>query len=201
MYEYSTEDLWKDWTWTEKFPGFAELRQYFQYVDSKLDVKKDIQFNARVVSAQWNGNTDRWKVRTESGITVSPRFLILCTGFAAKLYIPPFDGLERFQGVIHHTSQWPEEGVSFDGKRAAVIGTGASGVQVIQEIGPVVKHLTVFQRTPNFAIPMRQSKLDQVTEDKRKKLYPAIYKRRLQTVCSYPPLLHLPLYSFLLGRH
>ncbi|KAJ8081042.1 hypothetical protein PM082_017882 [Marasmius tenuissimus] len=182
LYEFSMEELWKDWTWKEKFPGFAELREYFQHVDMKLAVKKDIRFNTRVTSAHWNVNTDRWDVQTESGATASPRFLILCTGFVAKFYVPPFRGIENFQGIVRHTSQWPDEGLSFEGKKVAVVGTGASGVQVIQEIGPVVKHLTVFQRTPNFATPMRQTTLDRETQQAKKKLYPTIFKRRLQTL-------------------
>ncbi|KAL0061820.1 hypothetical protein AAF712_011338 [Marasmius tenuissimus] len=185
VYELSIEELWKDWTWSERFPGFAELRQYFQHVDSKLDVKKDIRFNTRVVSAHFDATTDRWNVKAEDGTTARPRHLILCVGFAAKEYVPPFKGLETFKGIAHHTAKWPQQGVDFDGKRVAVIGTGATGVQVIQELGPIVKHLTVLQRTPNFAIPMVQTKLDKEGQQKRKALYPTIYRRRLQTIAGY----------------
>ncbi|KAG7088623.1 hypothetical protein E1B28_012596 [Marasmius oreades] len=185
LYELSIEELWKDWTWTEKFPGWAELREYFYYVDSKLNLKKDIRFDTRVVSAHYDANTDRWDVKAEDGTVARPRFLVLCTGFAAKKYIPPLTGLETFQGVCHHTSAWPQEGVPLEGKRVAVIGTGATGVQVIQELGPTVGHLTVFQRTPNFALPMVQSKLDRDHQQKRKALYPTIYRRRRQTISGY----------------
>ncbi|KAF9267589.1 FAD/NAD(P)-binding domain-containing protein, partial [Marasmius fiardii PR-910] len=185
LYEFSIEELWKDWTWTERFPGYAELREYFQHVDTKLDLKKDIHFNTRVVSAHYSPHVDRWDVTTEDGTVAHPRFLVLCTGFAAKKYVPPLLGLEEFQGVCHHTSAWPQEGVPLHGKRVAVIGTGATGVQVIQEIGPIVQHLTVFQRTPNFALPMVQSKLDKDTQQRRKVLYPTIYRRRLQTIFGY----------------
>ncbi|KAG7087479.1 hypothetical protein E1B28_013442 [Marasmius oreades] len=189
VYEFSIEDLWKDWTWTEKFPSYTELRDYFNYVDSKLGLSKDIRFNTRVVAAHFDDQVDRWNVKTEDGTVVRPRFLILCTGFASKKYIPPFVGLETFQGVLHHTAAWPQEGVPLTGKRVAVIGTGASGVQVIQEIGPTVGHLTVFQRTPNFALPMMQTKLDKELQEKKKDLYPTIYKRRLQTIigCDFNP--------------
>ncbi|KAL0578187.1 hypothetical protein V5O48_003818 [Marasmius crinis-equi] len=184
-YELSIEELWKDWTWTERFPGWSELRQYFQHVDSKLDLKKDIRFNTRVISAHYDASTDRWNVKTEDGSTARPRFLPLCVGFAAKEYIPPFKGLETFKGIAHHTAKWPQEGVPLEGKRVAVIGTGATGVQVIQEIGPIVKHLTVLQRTPNFALAMVQRKLDKAGQEKLKPLYPTIHRRRLQTIGGY----------------
>jgi len=182
LYEYSLPELWKDWTWSERFPSWEEIRRYFAYVEEKLDVKKDISFNSRVVSAHWNSGADCWIVTTENGTVVHPRFLVLAMGFAAKPYIPDFKGVETFKGVWHHTAQWPQEGIELKGKRVGVIGTGATGVQVIQEIGGEVAHLSVFQRTPNLAIPMVQKKL--VPEEQtamRGDVYPAIFRRRKQT--------------------
>ncbi|THV04300.1 cyclohexanone monooxygenase [Dendrothele bispora CBS 962.96] len=186
FYELSIQDVWKGWAWTERFPGWKELRKYFNYLDEKLNVKKDISFNTRVVSARWNSSSDRWIVTAENGQVAHPRFLILCTGFSSMPYVPDFKGLESFEGICHHTARWPHEDVDMKGKRVGVIvGTGASGVQVIQEIGPEVGHLTVFQRTPNLAIPMRQEKLSRESQEKRKGLYPTIYKRRRQTYTGY----------------
>ncbi|KAF9254218.1 cyclohexanone monooxygenase [Marasmius fiardii PR-910] len=173
------EELWKDWSWTEAYPRSAELRSYFQHVDSKLDIKKDVHFDTRVTSAHYNVQSGRWDVRSENGLNARPHFLVLCTGFAGKEYIPPWEGLERSKGVCHHTAKWPQEGVSLEGKRVTVIGTGASGLQVIQEIGPIVQHLSVFQRTPMYAFPVIQTKLDE--RQKLKRLYPTILRRRLQT--------------------
>ncbi|KAF5362910.1 hypothetical protein D9758_007055 [Tetrapyrgos nigripes] len=187
VYELSLPELWKDWTWTERFPGWKELRKYFAYVVDKLDVKKYISYDTRVVSAHWDSVSDRWTVTTDTGVVVHPRFLIFATGFASMPYSPAFKGLETFEGICHHTARWPEEDVDMKGKRVAVIGTGASGVQVIQEVGPVVKHLAVFQRTPNFAIAMQQRKVT-VEEQKRRKedgTYPAIFRRRLQTPSGF----------------
>ncbi|KAK1227204.1 hypothetical protein PQX77_009838 [Marasmius sp. AFHP31] len=183
VYEFSEESLWKDWTWTEKYPGWQELRSYFRYVDEKLDLKKDITFNTRIASAEWKDSEDRWEVKTDNGLVVHPRFLVLATGALTVPYTPAFKGLERFEGVKHHTARWPEEGVDVKGKRVAVVGTGASGVQVIQEVGPEAAHLTVFQRTPNICLPMRQGKLDVASQTMKKKrgLYNAIYRRRPQT--------------------
>ncbi|KAK7054364.1 hypothetical protein VNI00_003558 [Paramarasmius palmivorus] len=191
LYELSTPSLWKDWTWTEKFPGHAELRDYFTYIDTKMDIKKDVLFNARVVSAHFDVTTDTWTVRAADGHEGKARFLILCTGFAAKIYVPTIKGLEAFKGSCHHSAQWPKEAVNVQGKRVAVIGTGATGVQVIQELGSgqyeggEVEHLTVFQRTPNMCLPMHQKKVGKEEQDKRKTTYPVIYKRRLQTWAGY----------------
>ncbi|KAK1227203.1 hypothetical protein PQX77_009837 [Marasmius sp. AFHP31] len=183
IYEFSEESLWKDWTWTEKYPGWRELRSYFRYVDEKLDLKKDITFDTRVVSAEWKDGEDRWEVKTDNGLVVHPRFLVLATGGLTVPYTPAFKGLDTFEGIKHHTARWPEEGVDVKGKRVAVVGTGATGVQVIQEIGPEAAHLTVFQRTPNMCLPMRQGKLDVASQTLKKKngLYNVMYRRRLQT--------------------
>ncbi|KAK1227338.1 hypothetical protein PQX77_009660 [Marasmius sp. AFHP31] len=186
VYEYSIEDIWKDWNWSERFPGWEELRAYFKHVEEKLQLKKDITFNARVVSADWKESERKWVVKTANDLTVKPRFLVLALGFAAKLYIPPFPHLDSYQGVCHHTAAWPEnlKATDFAGKKVAVIGTGASAIQVIQEAGPLLGekgHLTVFQRTPNFCLPMRQMKLSAEVQNRTKELYPTIYKRRFQT--------------------
>jgi len=196
IYQLSIPELWQDWAWKEGYPGRKELLEYFQYVDRKLDVKKDVSFNTRVVAARFDQQTDRWIVTTEGRLVVRPRFLVLAVGFAAKSYTPDFNGLEKFEGICYHSSQWPQEGVDVKNKRVGVIGTGATAVQVIQEVGPEVAYLTVFQRTPNIALPMRQKVLDAGVQAQQKALYPTMFRRRLQTatgllIDSYPK----PLFS------
>lgn len=144
-------------------------------------MKRDVSFNTRVVAARFNQEINRWIVTTENGLVVRPRFLVLCVGFASKSYTPEFKGLERFEGICHHTAHWPQEGVELRNKRVGVVGTGASGVQVIQEVGPEVSHLTVFQRTPNMALPMRQKNLDEKSQEQQKALYPSMFRRSKQT--------------------
>ncbi|KAF9263926.1 cyclohexanone monooxygenase [Marasmius fiardii PR-910] len=185
IYSFSAEELWKDWNWTEKYPGWQEIRAYFKFVEEKLGLKKDISFNTRVVSAEWDDEEHRWTVKTDTGVVVHPRFLVLATGALSIPYTPAFKGLEKFEGICHHTGQWPEEGVDVKGKRVAVIGTGSTGVQVIQEVGPEVGHLTVFQRTPNLCLPMGQEKLDLKTRAARKDLYPTIFRFRLQSALGF----------------
>jgi cyclohexanone monooxygenase len=180
LYQFSREDLWRDWNFQELYPGWEEVRRYFHYVDSKLDLSKDIRFDTRVTGAEFDETEHRWLVhgrdeRDGTTFTVRARHLVLCTGFAAKPFVPEFEGLDTFEGPSHHTALWPQEGLDVEGKRVGVIGTGASGVQVIQEYAPHVSHLTVFQRTPNTALPMRQRTLD----DEANREMKATYRERL----------------------
>ena len=159
-YEYSLETVWQDWNWSERFPDWKELRRYFAHLDAKLDLSRDISFGKRVVGAEFDESTREWAVTTADASIARARFLVPCLGFAAKAYVPDFAGLDRFEGPCHHTGHWPQDGVDLEGKRVGVIGTGASGVQVIQETGPIASELVVFQRTPNQALAMQQRALD-----------------------------------------
>jgi cation diffusion facilitator CzcD-associated flavoprotein CzcO len=180
-YEYSLEELWRDWNWTERFPGWSELRAYFHYVDTKLDLSRDIRFNTRVTGADFDAEQSQWVVQTNGGAPVRARLLVLCTGFAAKHYVPNLEGLEDFQGACYHTALWPQDGLDLTGRRVGVIGTGASGVQVIQEASRLAAHVTVFQRTPILALPMQQRRLDVATQHRMKAHYPALFRRRIET--------------------
>lgn len=160
VYQFSRDDLWKDWDFSERFPGRDEVYAYFKYVDEKLDLSRDIRFNTRVTKCVFDSGANAWTIDTDTGTRFRATFMVMCTGFASKPYIPELKGLESFSGECHHTGLWPKEGIEFEGKRAAVIGTGASGVQLIQEVGPLVEELTVFQRTPNTAFPMGQRQFD-----------------------------------------
>ncbi|KAJ4478075.1 cyclohexanone monooxygenase [Lentinula aciculospora] len=183
VYEFSDERLWRDWSWTEKYPDWKELRRYFQHVDDKLDIRKDIIFNCRVTSAKWNANENRWLIAAQDGTVISARFFLLCVGNNSKIYIPDIPGINNFRGVCHHTARWPQKGIDLHGKRVAVIGTGASGVQVVQDVGPRASQLTVYQRTPNIAFPMRQESINEETSRKMKQdVYSMVYRRRRQTL-------------------
>ena len=150
-------------------------------------MSKDVQFNTEVTAAQFDEDKHQWLVTCRDGSTIRTRWFINALGFASSRYLPPIKGLESFKGVCIHTSVWPHEGVDFKGKRVGVIGTGASGVQTIQEIGPEVGHLTVYQRTPNFAIPMRQTKVEKAQEDQLKAdgYHEAAFKRIRTTFAAF----------------
>lgn len=190
IYQFSREDLWRDWDLNELYPSRDSLCAYFDYVAQKLDLRKDIVLNTRVVAAQFDEQRRRWTVQaqhTESDepIQVLARFVVLCTGFASQPYIPEIDGLASFRGEYHHTARWPQAGLDLGGKRVGVVGTGASGVQIIQASAPLAKHLTVFQRTPVLALPMRQRPLDAQANRELKQNYPKRYAMRGQTFSGF----------------
>jgi cyclohexanone monooxygenase len=180
-YEFSLEEIWRDWNWSERFPAWDELRRYFHHVDRKLDLSRDIRFESRVTAARFDANADQWQIECADGHRIRTRFLIPCTGFAARAYVPDLPGLERFAGPRFHTAHWPQDGLDMTGLRVGVIGTGASGVQVIQEAGRVASHLTVFQRTPNLALPMQQRVLDEASQRGMKAHYPEWFRLRAQS--------------------
>jgi cation diffusion facilitator CzcD-associated flavoprotein CzcO len=185
LYQFSDPELWHEWTYKEKFPGWEEIQEYFKFVDKKRDISKDVIFNSRVVSAHWDNAGSKWNITTEAGQVYRAQYISLCAGIAAKYYVPPYKGIDSFKGEIHHTSRWPKN-ANLKGKKIGVIGTGATGVQVIQETAPIAEHLTVFQRTPNMALPMRQEKLDSEEQAKLKKtLYPYQMARRQETFTGY----------------
>jgi len=146
LYEYSLKEIWCEWTWTERFSGRDELRVYFKFVDKKLDLSKDCRFNTCVTAAEFDMDKDQWNITTEDGQTTRAKYFRLCTGFAAKHYVPSFKGLETFERECHHTAVWPQKGIELRDKEIGVISTGASDVQLIQEVGPIVKHLVSFLR-------------------------------------------------------
>ena len=190
MYQFSDEKLWQDWNFSELYPDWSEVRSYFQHVDEKLDLSKDVSYNTKVRAARFDEGARRWLVTAEntaSGTSreISARYLLLCTGFGSKPYVPEIPGLESFQGTAHHTARWPQEGVDLTGKRIAVIGTGASGVQVAQEAAPVAGQVTVFQRTPMIALPMRQRAVSDEENAQEKATYPERMAKRNTTFAGF----------------
>jgi cyclohexanone monooxygenase len=190
VYQFSREDVWRDWNWSELYPGGEELRRYFQHVDEKLDLSRDIRFDTRVVAAEFDEDDRRWVVRarneqTGETTTARARYLFLCLGFGSQPHYPQLPGLETFRGDWFHTARWPQGGYDVTGKRVGVLGTGASGVQVIQEIAPIVDHLTVLQRTPNTALPMGQRALDDEANRELKKSYPERFANRSSTWAGF----------------
>lgn len=153
--------LYKSWTPSERFPAQPETEQWLNHVADQLDLKKDIQFLTRVTAAHYDEGTGRWDVACESGERFNTQLLVACTGMLSAPLTDRFPGQSSFRGEIHHTGRWPKENVEFKGKRVAVIGTGATGIQVIQTIGPKVDSLTVFARTPQYVVPMRNPKYSQ----------------------------------------
>ncbi|MEP1472320.1 MAG: NAD(P)/FAD-dependent oxidoreductase [Halieaceae bacterium] len=176
-YEFSFDELWKDWSWAEKFPGREELRGYFDYLEEKLDLKKDIEFNTWVTAARFDESRNLWRIETDNANFIEARHFILCTGFAAKAHTPAFKGIDTFEGACYHSGHWPQQGLDLKDRRVGIIGTGASGVQIAQEASKVCSHLTVFQRTPIMALPMRQQKMGASEHLEKQANYPEQHRR------------------------
>ncbi len=181
LYEFSIPEVWESWTWSERFPGWEELRAYFRHVCDTLDLWPIIRLGSRVERACFEEGAGLWQLQLEGEETISTRFLLPALGFASKPYIPDIPGIEDFEGEWFHTARWPQKDIDLDGRKVALIGTGASGVQVAQEAAKSAETLTLFQRTPILALPMRQEQLTKEDQEHEKHCYPAIFEQRRQT--------------------
>ena len=160
-YSYSFDEaLQQEWEWTERYSGQPEILKYANHVADRFDLRKDISFNTRVLSAVFDEQTDKWVVESDSGEVVRARFFVMATGCLSSTNTPDMDGIEDFRGEVVHTGQWPKEGVDLAGKRVGIIGTGSSAVQAIPVIAEECAELTVFQRTAQYTVPARNEKLD-----------------------------------------
>lgn len=167
-YCYSfSEDIHKDWEWSSSYPEQSEILDYINYVADKLDLRKDIQFNTRITDAKYDEGISKWRIDTGNGNVVFAKYFIPAIGNVSKSHEPNIKGLENFEGEKYHTSQWPHEGADFKGKRVGVIGTGSSGVQSITSIAKEAEHLTVFQRTAQYVLPVKNPL---ITPDENKKI-------------------------------
>ena len=181
LYEFSLPELWRSWSWSERFPGWEELRAYFRHVCDTLKLWPLMRMGSRVESADFDAGPGLWNLQLEGGQSVSTRFLLPALGFASKPYIPDIPGIEDLAGELCHTAHWPQQGIDLNGRKVAVIGTGASGVQVAQEAAKCARTLTLFQRTPILALPMRQEILSKKVQEREKQGYPAIFEQRRLT--------------------
>lgn len=171
-YSYSfSEELQQEWSWPERFAAQADILRYINHVADRLDLRRDILTETRVVSAVFEKAAELWTVRTARGGIFRAPFCIMATGNLSLPRVPNFPGLERFKGNWYHSGQWPEEGVDFTGRRVGVIGTGSSGIQMIPVIAEQAKHLFVFQRTANFSVPAVNRPMTPEVEQSHKEMY------------------------------
>jgi len=189
-YAYSfSPELLAEWNWSEHFAGQPETLRYLNHVADKFDLRRDIQFRRRVSAAHFQDAARSWDMTTEDGSHFRSRFLITAIGPLSAPTMPRIEGVETFLGRSFHTARWPHEPVDFAGKRVAVIGTGATGVQTTQEVAKTAGHLTVFQRTPNWCAPLHNAKISADEMAALKKGYPAMFQRCQETFSCF---LHTP---------
>ncbi len=161
-YGYSfSKELLAEWDWSEHFAPQPETERYLNHVADRFDLRRDIQFNTSVTAAHYREDTRSWDITLGDGSRVTARFLITAIGILSAPTMPNIPGTDRFEGQSCHTHDWPKGGVDVAGKRVAIIGTGATAVQTIQEIAKTVEHLTIFQRTPNWCAPLNNGKISE----------------------------------------
>jgi cation diffusion facilitator CzcD-associated flavoprotein CzcO len=148
-----SDELMKEWDWAETQSDQAAVLAYLEHVADRFDLRRDIQFETWVQDARYDEAAQRWTVETSTGVCASAQFLICAVGALSTENMPDIPGIDDFAGECYHTGRWPHERVSFEGKRVGVIGTGSSGIQAIPEIAREAAHVTVFQRTPQYAFP------------------------------------------------
>ncbi len=160
-YSYGfSREIEQEWSWSEYFAAQPELLAYIDFVAKRLDLRKLFQFSTRVTHAVWNEARALWTVTTDRGDTVEAPFCVMATGPLSIPKDPEIPGIDRFKGELYRAGKWPQHPVTYAGKRVGVLGTGSSGIQIVQAVGPQCGELFVLQRTPSFTMPMRNVKLD-----------------------------------------
>jgi cyclohexanone monooxygenase len=175
QYSYSfSHELQQEWDWSERYAPQPEILKYANHVADRFDLRQDIQFDTRVMSAELDESTNVWSVTTSDGKTVTARHVVLATGCLSNARKPDIKGLGSFKGKVYHTGNWPHEPVDFTGLRVGVIGTGSSSIQSVPVIAEQASHLTVFQRTANFSIPARNARLTEEERQAFRAKYPEV---------------------------
>ncbi|KIA66783.1 flavin-containing monooxygenase [Nocardia vulneris] len=139
-------------TWTRMFAPGAEVKKYAEQVVDSYDLRSRIRLNTAVTSGEWDESAHVWRVQLASGQTLVARYVIGAIGALEVPQLPDIAGFDSYTGKIVHTSRWDHD-FDYRGKRIAVIGTGATALQLIPELADVAGHLTVFQRTPIWVAP------------------------------------------------
>lgn len=169
-----SREIEQEWSWSEYFAAQPELMRYFDFVATRLDLRKHYRFNTRVQRAQWDADRARWVVTTQSGEVYEARYCVMATGPLSVPRDPDIPGLDKFKGELYRAAKWPHQPVSYAGKRVAVLGTGSTGIQIVQEVGPQAGELFVLQRTPSFTMPMRNFPLTSEYSAEVKRHYPGL---------------------------
>jgi cation diffusion facilitator CzcD-associated flavoprotein CzcO len=174
-YSYSfSEEIQQEWVWTESMPAQPEIEAYLNFVADRLDLRRDIRFDTRVVAMTFDESAGAWVVRTETGETCTATFVVAASGILSVPLEPDIPGMGTFVGTSLYTSRWPKEGFDLAGKRVGVIGTGSTGVQLIPIVAREALQLCVFQRSPAFTLPWRVHRFEEGELDEMKARYSEI---------------------------
>lgn len=161
-YGYSfSRELLEEWHWKERFSSQPENLRYLNFVAEKFDLRRHMRFDTRVETMAWNEDERLWHLGMVDGGTCTARFVVTGIGVLSVPTLPRYEGMDAFAGDAFHTFWWPQEEVPLAGRRVGVIGTGATGIQVIAEIADKVGELYVFQRRPNWSTPLNNSPISE----------------------------------------
>ncbi|MEZ5412369.1 MAG: NAD(P)/FAD-dependent oxidoreductase [Acidimicrobiales bacterium] len=181
-YGYSfSKELLEEWDWSEHFAGQPETLRYLEHVVDKFDLARDMQFDTKVERCTWDEDSRTWTVETADGRSLTCRFLMTAIGLLSAPTMPTIEGTGDFRGPSFHTYYWPHEPVELAGKRVGIIGTGATGVQLIAEIADKVAELKVFQRRPNWCAPLHNSTITPEEMADIRSRYDEIFARCAET--------------------
>ena len=180
-----SEELLQEWSWSERYPGWAETQRYFQYVADKFDMRPHIQLETEIVSAQYEAERGGWLLSSAAGVQYRCRYFISAMGLMSQPIVPNIKGIDAFDGPIFHSSRWPE-GLDYAGKRVGIIGAGATAVQMLPVIAQTAKSVTLFQRTPNFVLPAVQKEISKAWDRDIKANYAAILEKCRNHVFGLP---------------
>jgi cation diffusion facilitator CzcD-associated flavoprotein CzcO len=169
--------------WSRLCSPQAEIHAYLHDVARTYGIDRLVQTNTTVTSCAWDAERCRWSVETESGTVHQAHALIVATGQLDQPARPAIEGADTFAGHSFHSAEW-DHSYSLAGKRVAVIGTGASAVQFVPEIAPVVKQLSVFQRTANWFMPRRNRRYNRTIKTAIERI-PALQALRRRFVFEY----------------
>ncbi|MBN8222895.1 MAG: NAD(P)/FAD-dependent oxidoreductase [Spirochaetes bacterium] len=183
LYSYSFEQT----NWSRMFAKSEEIQQYIVDTTEHHNLRPKIRFNTKVVKARFDKENGLWVIETAGGDTLRARFVVGAMGPFAAPSVPDIPGIKDFKGITVHTAAW-KKGLDLKGKRVAVVGSGASAIQVVPAIAPLVKELKVFQRTPSWIVP----KADYEYSELEKLMYrylPFTQKLRRATIFGLTELL------------
>lgn len=183
-----------EWKWSEQFAGQPELLRYVNYAADKMDIRKNFRFRTRAVSAIYQETSNLWTVELDDQSVVECRFFITAVGPLSATKMPTYEGMNSFQGQSFHSSRWPVDPqgtiagkrVGFEGKRVAVIGTGATGVQIIPVVAETAEKLYIFQRSPNWCTPLGNRPIPPIKMQELKNNYDNIFAYIKTTDTAFP---------------
>jgi|HubBroStandDraft_2_1064218.scaffolds.fasta_scaffold00402_3 cation diffusion facilitator CzcD-associated flavoprotein CzcO len=175
--------------WSRLCSPQAEIHSYLHDVARTYEIDRLVQTDTTVTSCSWDSERCRWSVETAHGVTHGADALILATGQLDQPSRPPIEGADTFAGHSFHSAEW-DHSYPLAGKRVGVVGTGASAVQFVPEIAPVVKHLSVFQRTGNWLLPRRNRRYHQAIRTAIERI-PGLQSLRRKFVFEYTESLTL----------